>query len=249
MLRSPPPRKDVLAIVPRTFLRRFDPCCEQLRSRDQATENLMKIDKLIPGALNAISSMALNPRSPGPPNPTPTPPPGGGGGGAGGGGKGKGKGNKGAVKRNADGTPKTDGQPSPSPKGRSPQTFAPGSFASNCTWSAQVLTIKRDVKDKKTGVLKPMPPGIFDVGKFCAANGVAFNDYCWEFICSYWMSSFDRTNRCFYDMDQRRAAQALGLACARCGHSSDTSAHPEALSAKHALPNHLGKMATYFRQG
>ena len=141
--------------------------------------------------------------------------------------------------RNADGTP----------KGRAPQAFAPGSFASNCTWSAQVLTIKRDVKDKKTGVLKPMPPGIFDVGKFCAANGVAFNDYCWEFVCSYWMSSFDRTNRCFYDMDQRRAAQALVLACARCGHSSDTSAHPEALSAKHALPNHLAKMATYFRQG
>ena len=105
------------------------------------------------------------------------------------------------------------------------------------------------MKDKKTGVLKPMPPGIFDVGKFCAANGVAFSDYCWEFVCSYWMSSFDRTNRCFYDMDQRRAAQALGLACARCGHSSDTSAHPEALSAKHALPNHLAKMATYFRQG
>ena len=141
--------------------------------------------------------------------------------------------------KNADGTP----------KGRAPSAFAPGSFSSNCTWSAQVLTIKRDVKDKKTGVLKPMPPGIFDVGKFCAANGVAFSDYCWEFVCSYWMSSFDRTNRCFYDMDQRRAAQALGLACARCGHSSDTSAHPEALSAKHALPNHLAKMATYFRQG
>ena len=93
-------------------------------------------------------------------------------GGAGGGGKGKGKGNKSAVKRNVDGSPKTDGQGSPLPKGRSPQSFAPGSFASNCTWSAQVLTIKRDVKDKKTGILRPMPPGILDVGKFCAANGV-----------------------------------------------------------------------------
>ena len=129
------------------------------------------------------------------------------------------------------------------------QTFAPGSFASSCTWSAQVLTIKRDVKDKKTGVLKPMPPGIFDVGKFCSANGVAFNDYCWEFICSYWMSTFDKANNCFFDMNQQRAAQALRLGCARCRHSSDTSTHPEALSAKHALPTNLAKMKTYFRQG
>ena len=53
MLRSPPPQKGAPAIVPRTFLRRTDPCFEQLRSRDQATEDLMKIVKLIPGALNA----------------------------------------------------------------------------------------------------------------------------------------------------------------------------------------------------
>ena len=248
MLRSPPPQKGAPAIVPRTFLRRTDPCFEQLRSRDQATEDLMKIDKLIPGALNAISSMASNPRSPGPPNPTPTPPPGGGGGGAGGGGKGKGKG-KGANKRNADGSPKTDGPPSPPGKQRPQQLITPGTFASNCSWSAQVLTIKRDAKDPKTGVLKPLPSGIFDVGKFCSVNGIAFNDYCWEFVCSYWMSTFDKANRVFFDLDQRRAAQALRLACARCGHSSDTSNHPEALSAKHALPNHLAKMATYFRQG
>ena len=77
MLRSPPPQKGAPAIVPRTFLHWTDPCFEQLRSRDQATEDLMKIDKLIPGALNAISRMASNPRSPGPPNPTPNPPPGG----------------------------------------------------------------------------------------------------------------------------------------------------------------------------
>jgi len=208
----------------------------------------MKIDKLIPGALNAISSMASNPRSPGPPIPAPTPPPGGGGGGAGGGGKGKGKG-KGANKRNVDGSAKIGGQGSPSPKDLSTPSFAPGSFASNCTWNAQVLTIKRDAKDKKTGLIKSLPPGIFDVGKFCSANGVAFNDYCWEFICSYWMSTFDRTNNCFFDMNQQRAAQALRLGCARCGHSSDTSTHPEALSAKHALPSHLAKMKTYFRQG
>ena len=57
-----------------------------------------------------------------PPNSTPNPPPGGGGLGAGGGGKGKGKG-KGANKRNADGSPKTDGQLSPppsSPSGKLP---------------------------------------------------------------------------------------------------------------------------------
>ena len=58
--------------VPRTFLRRTDPCFEQLRSRDQATEDLMKIDKLIPGAVNAISNMASSPSSPGPANPRQT---------------------------------------------------------------------------------------------------------------------------------------------------------------------------------
>ena len=183
-----------------------------------------------------------------PPNPTPTPPPGGGGGGAGGGGKGKGKG-KGANKRNADGSPKTDGPPSPPGTQRPQQLITPGTFASNCSWSAQVLTIKREARDAKTGVLKPLPSGIFDVGKFCSVNGVAFNDYCWEFACSYWMSTYGKANRVFFDLNQKRAAQALRLACARCGHSSDTSNHPEALSAKHALPNHLAKMATYFRQG
>ena len=92
MLRSPPPQKGAPAIVPRTFLRRPDPCFEQLRSRDQATEDLVKIDKLIPGALNAISNLAFSPgsSSPGPANPTPSPPPGNGGGSGGGGGKGKG---------------------------------------------------------------------------------------------------------------------------------------------------------------
>ena len=165
----------------------------------------MKIDKLIPGALNAISSMASNPRSPGPPNPTPTPPPGGGGGGAGGGGKGKGKG-KGANKRNADGSPKTGGPPSSPPAKAPGALLVPGQLASTCSWSAQVLTIKRDVTDSKTGVKKSLPSGIFDVGKFCAANGIAFNDYCWEFVCSYWMSSFDRVNKVHLTLDARRSA-------------------------------------------
>ena len=246
MLRSPPPQKGAPAIVPRTFLRRTDPCFEQLRSRDQATEDLMKIDKLIPGALNAISSMASNPRSPGPPNPTPTPPPGGGGGGAGGGGKGKGKG-KGANKRNADGSAKADVPPS-SPPGDKPP-LARGQFAAQCSWSAQVLTIKREYADKKSGKLITMPACVFDVGKFCAANGIAFIDYCWEFVCSYWLSTFDRANRKFFDGDAKSTAKALRIACARCSHSSDTSNHPDALSAKHSLPNHMAKMLTYFRQG
>ena len=149
MLRSPPPQKGAPAIVPRTFLRRTDPCFEQLCSRDQATEDLMKIGKLIPGALNAISNMASGASSPGPANPTPNLPPGGGGVGGGGGGKDKGKG-KGANKRNADGLPKTDGSPS-SPPGKAPGTLLlPGALASICSWNAQVLTIKREVTDSKT---------------------------------------------------------------------------------------------------
>ena len=208
----------------------------------------MKIDKLIPGALNAISSMASNPRSPGPPNPTPTPPPGGGNGGGGGGGKGKGKG-KGANKRNADGSAKAIVPPSSPPGQASPNLMVPGFLAARCSWSAQVLTITREARDSKTGVMTPLPSAVFDVGKFCAANGIAFNDYCWEFACSYWLSTFDRANRAYYPADARRTATALRTACARCPHSSDTSNHPEALSAKHKVPPHMAKMMTYFRQG
>ena len=209
MLRSPPPQKGAPDIVPRTFLRRTDPCFEQLRSRDQATEDLIKIDKLIPGALNAISSMASNPSSPGSPNPTPNPPPGGGGVGDGGGGNGKGKG-KGANKRNTDGSPKTGGPPSAPPAKAPAALLVPGQLASTCSWSGQVLTIKRDVTDRN-GKMKPLPSGIFDVGKFCAANGIAFNDYCWEFVCSYWMSSFDRVNRVYLALDAKRSASILRL--------------------------------------
>ena len=161
-------------------------------------------------------------------------------------GKGKGKG-KGANKRNADGSPKVDGPPS-SPPGNQP-LLAPGAFAASCSWSAQVLTITREYNDAKTGKLKKLPPGIFDVGKFCGANGIAFNDYCWEFVCSYWLSTFDRANKKFHNMTASNAAKALRVACARCPHSSDTSNHPEALAAKHKLPDQLAKMLTYFRQG
>ena len=110
-----------------------------------------------------------------------------------------------------------------------------------------MLTIAREARDQKTGVLKPLPSGVFDVGKFCAANGAAFNDYCWEFVCSYWLSTFDRANRAYYPTDAKRFALALKLACARCPHSPDTSNHPEAQSAKHLMPPHMLKMMTYFR--
>ena len=209
----------------------------------------MKIDKLTPGALNAISNMASGSKSPGPAHPTPNLPPGGGGVGDGGGGKGKGKG-KGANKRNADGSPKAGGPPSSPPAKAPAAQLVPGQLASTCSWSGQVLTIKREVTDRN-GKMKPLPSGIFDVGKFCSANGVAFNDYCWEFVCSYWMSSFDRVNKVYYTLDAKRSASVLRLACGRCPHSADTSNHPEALSAKYQLPDQskLAKTTTYFRQG
>jgi hypothetical protein len=69
-------------------------------------------------------------------------------------------------------------------------------------------------------------------------------------VCSYWLSSFDRVNKTFFDMSNgTKGARALRLACARCQHSSDTSNHPEALAAKHKLPDHLAAMMTYFRLG
>ena len=102
MLRSPPPQPGAPGIMPRTFLRRSDPCFEQLRSHDQAIEDLMKYDKLIPGVLNAISNLVSpsNSSLPASAHPAPNPSPGGGGGGGGGGGngargQGKGKGKKG----------------------------------------------------------------------------------------------------------------------------------------------------------
>ena len=130
-----------------------------------------------------------------------------------------------------------------------PNPMVPGFLAARCSWSAQVLTITREARDTKTGVMTPLPPAVFNVGKFCTTNGIAFNDYCWEFVCSYWLSTFDRANRVYYPADARRTATALRTACARCPHSSDTSNHPEAQSAKHKVPPHMAKMMTYFRQG
>jgi len=74
------------------------------------------------------------------------------------------------------------------------------------------------------------------------------NDYCWEFVCSYWLSTFDRVNKKFRNLNASDAAKALRVACARrCPHSPDTPNHPEALAAKHKLPDHLAKMGKYFR--
>ena len=92
-----------------------------------------------------------------------------------------------------------------------------------------------EVIDRNTKKTKPLPSGIFDVGKFCSANGIAFNDYCWEFACSQWMSSFDRVKKVFYPDDAKKAAARLRLACGRCPHSADTPNHSEALSAKHQI--------------
>ena len=36
--------------------------------------------------------------------------------------------------------------------------ITPGAFAANCSWSGQVLTIKRDTFDQKTQQLKALPP-------------------------------------------------------------------------------------------
>lgn len=245
MLRSPPPQPGAPAIVPRTFLRRSDPCFEQLKSRDKATEELMKIDKLIPGALNAISNMASSSASRQHALRQTAPPPSNAGSGNGNGGNAQAKG-KGKGKRLLDASSNADANKSDD---KQRKFITPGAFASNCTWEGQVLTIKRDMLDRKTNQLKVLAPAIFDIGRFCAAKGVTFNDFCWEFVCSYWLSSYDRAKKIMIDMKDVQGARALRLACARCQRSSDTSNHPEALSGKHKLPNDLASMVTYFRLG
>ena len=105
----------------------------------------MKIDKLIPGALNAISNIASSPAQS---SPTGLPPPspsltGGDGSGGGGGGAAAGKGKKRGNKRSGDGKLKPNPPPN-SPPGKPTTMITPGAFAANCSWSGQVLTIKRD---------------------------------------------------------------------------------------------------------
>ena len=53
MLRSPPPAPGGSSLVPRTFLRSTDPYFKRLECHDATTEEMRRVDKLIPGSLNA----------------------------------------------------------------------------------------------------------------------------------------------------------------------------------------------------
>ena len=112
-----------------------------------------------------------------------------------------------------------------------------------------MLTITREYFDKATQQMKTLPPVHFDVGAFCKKTGADFNAFCWEFICSYFLAAYDRANKRWRDTKGSDGARALRTSCARCPHSHSTSDHPEAVSAKHALPPKLEMMVTYFRQG
>ena len=246
MLRLPPPAPGAPSLVPRTFLRSSDPCFKRLERHDTTTEEMLRMDKLIPGSLNAIVALA---RNGGAPAPAPAPSPDGGGGGGGGGG---GAGGKNKRKRNS----KANANPSPSPTSPAPADangqmprLQPGALASCCSWKGQVLTITREFTDKITREVKKLLPVHFDVGAFCKKVGANFDSYCWEFICSYFLSAYDRVDKKRHDSDGARKQRAIRLSCARCPHSRLTSDHPETQAAKHALPLKLDVMTTYFRQG
>jgi len=225
-------------------LRSSDPCFKRLERHDATTEEMLRMDKLIPGSLNALATLA---RNGGAPAPAPAPPPDGGGGNGGGGGS---AGSKNKRKRIAKGNANPNPSPtSPAPADANGPRLQPGSLASCCSWKGQVLTITREFTDTATREVKKLPPVHFDVGAFCKKVGADFDSYCWEFICSYFLSAYDRVNKKWYDSDGSRKQRAIRLSCARCPHSSSTSDHPEAFSAKHALPPKLDSMLTYFRQG
>ena len=103
--------------------------------------------------------------------------------------------------------------------------------------------------DPATQQMKSLPPVHLDVGAFCKKVGFDFHAFCWEFICSYFLSAFDRANKKFKDMKGPLSTRDVRISCVRCPHWHATSDHPEALSAKHALPPKLESMATYFRRG
>ena len=240
MLRSPPPAPGGPSLVPRTFLRSSDPCFKRLEGHDTATEELLGMDKLIPGSLNALAALA---RNGGAPAPAPAPSPNGGGGGGGGGGKRK-RGGKGNANPNPNPKP-----PTPDDGGKQPSRLSPGSLASCCSWKGQVLSITREFWDKPSGQMKTLPVVHFDVGAFCKKHSVNFNAFCWEFVCSYFLAAFDRVTKRWRDTSGAPRHGHVRVGCARCPHSHLTSDHPEALSAKHALPPKLETLATYFRQG
>jgi len=203
------------------------------------------MDKLIPGSLNALVILA---RNGGVPTPAPAPSPDGGVGGGGGGGGG----DKGSGKRKRGG--KGNANPSPTPQAPTPgaqipRTLVPGSLALCCSWKGQVLSNTREVKDPATQQVKTISPVHFDIGAFCKKIGADFNAFCWEFICSYFLTAYDRAIKKWRDMNGHSGTHAIRVPTARCPHSHSTSEHPESLAAKHALPPKLEMMATYFRQG
>ena len=173
-------------------------------------------------------------------------PDGDGGGGVGGGGGGAGGKRKRSGKGKANPSPKS---PTPAGGNQQPGRLSPGSLASCCSWKGQVLSITREFWDKASGQMKPLPVVHFDVGAFCKKHSVDFNALCWEFVCSYFLAAFDCTTKKWRDTTGARGHGQVRVSCARCPHSHLTSDHPEALSAKHALPPKLGTLATYFRQG
>ena len=86
-----------------------------------------------------------------------------------------------------------------------------------------MLIIVREFLDQATQQMKPLSPVHFDVGAFCKKVGADFNAFCWEFICSYFLSAYDRINKQFRDMKGTSGPRAIRISCARCPHSHATS--------------------------
>ena len=244
MLSCPPGT----ATVSRAFLHEDDECWSALTNADDATEDLMKIEKILPGALTAINKFRAGDAAPSGKGAGRGAGKDDGGGGGNGGGRG---GGKGKSKRRA-----TDDANSPPPKQPTYQGFSltPGSTSHNCSWSSSsggagsdVLTISRQYLDQTTGKNVDLPDLVVDVAKFCKANGVKQADYCWEFVASYFWSSFDRATNALADKGSNRVKRAMRIACSRCPKSSDTSKHPEGLMAMHAMPKNVNNLVTYFQ--
>lgn len=107
-----------------------------------------------------------------------------------------------------------------------------------------MLSIERSIPDvNNKGQMKDLPTSYFDIGKFCSAVGVSFDDFCWEFLCSYFLSTFDRPKKVFC-ADDGKLRNAMRVACGRCPHSADTVNHLEALGHKHKLPKDFVKLVT-----
>ena len=208
---------------------------------------MIKIEKILPGALTAINKFRAGdvpPSGKGAGRGTGKAGDGGDSGGGRGGGKGK------AKRRAADNTN------SPPPKAPTYQGFSltPGSTSQNCSWSSSsggagsdVLTISREYFDQTTGKNVDLPNLVLDVAKFCKANGVKPSYYCWEFIASCFWSSYDRATNSLADRGSNRVKRAMRIACSRCPKSSDTSKHPGGLMAMHSMPKSVNNLIAYFQ--